>query len=510
MCINNLTHYEHARFVVHEAYNLEESVAAAAYRAACKVVHGDDPRLKMLMVAGHNFVRFDRRWATLAAETYTNDVQPILATLPACQAVNKSGKLAAVPSLLARFDQPQDISYLGYPALSPVWGIKVYGHRLPLRDPTKLPIVLHRKEFQADCMSVFRPRYLASDARRLTEEAAWRVLEGPFPGLNRDAVMLLVAAKGAAEGEVGLPPMIFISGPTGAAKTSSIMIAAGITGDSVHSVPWNYNIDRVRAALLEAKEAGSYACFNEIVKDAKAAGKEVQQAFSFLLNLTPESLSHKLYVGPVHLGSLPVCTFTDTSLPVEVIQHGQLARRMTHVHMPSRLRWDDTIKDYGISKITDFRLVDPSFADAANVLLSIVIDRFFQYPLTFEEIAAKLGYAKLEASSIMDEKRDSLRAFFEAVCRAPEIDGADAKRWKGKGWRLIQRDGASELADLWKSLCDECFTSSEKCNETDWAALLERPGPITFEIRSHGSSRLAVRFVRRQNRSEYEVVELPT
>ncbi len=502
-CIQHLTHWEHARFIVHEAVNVPPAIALAAYTAACRVVHPGDARLLGINTAGRNFVRFDRRWVTLAGECYSRDCEAIVASLPVCRYADGEGKLCISAERVARLTQPINLSDLGYPALDPIWGCRIYSHNLPLPDATRIPIVLQRRELQPRSMESLRATYVPEAQRELTEEAAWAVLDGPFSGMDRNAIRLLVAAKGVAEGEIGLPPMLFISGPTRSAKTATVALAAAIAGDSVHAIPWSSNVERLRAALHAGKENGSYVVFNEIVKDSRGSGKAVQDGLGFLLNLTPDSLSHKLYIGPVHLGSLPVCVLTDTSLPLEVIQHSQMARRLVGVNLPRQVAWEDSIKDHGISKIVDLRLLGGEYVVACNVILSTIIDRFFAYPMTFEEIAAALGFRKLEVSDEMDEKRDTLKRFFAHVAKAPDATGADSRRWAGRGWKVIDRGQQTDLCDLWRQLSDEGYTTSEKCNETDWAGLLGCLGPVAFQCRSHGG-KVAVRFVR-GNRAEYQV-----
>jgi hypothetical protein len=133
------------------------------------------------------------------------------------------------------------------------------------------------------------------------------------------------------------------------------------------------------------------------------------------------------------------------------------------------------------------------------------MDSYFTAPMTFEEIAADLGFGKLEQSAEAVEKQDTLRQFFAWICSAEESAGTDSKRWKGRGWKVIDRQHKTELAELWGLICDECFISSEKCNETDWAALIGVDGPVICEIRNHGTNKVAVRFVRRRSRQDYDV-----
>lgn len=485
--VSGLVHWEHARFVVERHVGLQGDVAMAAYSAALKLLHGpEDPRCKAAMRAGRNFVRLERRWATLQGETYTRDPSPILASLPACQYV-ADGEARVSPEMVSRFSQPIDLSREGYVALAPVWGMRVYSHRLQLRRQDAIPIVMHSSELAAECMEEFRPRYVAER----DEEASWRVLEAIFPGLSRALVRLLVAARGCSEGEVGMPPMIFISGPTSAAKSSTVVLAAAVCGDSNHSVVWSSALDRVRQSLLEAKQSGSFVTFNEILKDGKSAGQSLLQTMDFLLNLTPDSLSHKLYVGPVELGGLPVCVWTDTSVPAELKQDAQLARRLVHAHLPRQVDWASSLRTHGLSQIRSTRSLSQEVASACDTVLSAVIDEFFSSPLTFEEIAASLGFKTLAQSSEAAESVTALVALFAAAVSST----GDARHVTGRGWRVVSRDVECPLHDAWRLVCDDCFVSSRRCSEVDWRKLVGGVCDILFECRPLGQHRVALRFV---------------
>src|SRR6266566_5313269 len=152
-----------------------------------------------------------------------------------------------------------------------------------------------------------------------------------------------------------MPPMLFLSGPTGSAKSSTVVLAAAMCGDSNHSIIWSPNLDRVRGGLLEAKQSGSFATFNEILKDGTGAGQSLLQTMDFCLNLTEDSLSHKLYVGPVPLGALPVCVWTDTSVPAELKEQAQLARRLIHCHLPRQVDWSTGLRRSGVNKVENTR-----------------------------------------------------------------------------------------------------------------------------------------------------------
>jgi hypothetical protein len=219
-----------------------------------------------------------------------------------------------------------------------------------------------------------------------------------------------------------------------------------------------------------------------------------------------------MYVGPLALGRLPAFTLTDIYCPQEVRDDVQLARRLIYARLPSRVDWETPLTTHAGGKaVDDFRTFGHEEADAANAVLSHVIDRYFQCPMTLRDIAADLGYTTLEESDDFEDPRELMRRFFDLVCAAPDrLNDGDRRRWKGRGWKKIQRHEETELADVWRQLADgegEEYTRSRRCREMDWGRLLGRPGlPITFEVTSSSHSTVAVRF-KLGNHSTYRVNE---
>ena len=503
-CIRALTHWEHARYVVAEHLGFSGRVAQLAYSAALKIHHPGDPRIPGVFSSGGNLVRFENRWVNLFGQSYKKDIRPILATLPACQVPADDGAKTS-QELVARLDQPTDLAAYGYHDLTPIWGCRVYSHFLPLRDPNVTPIVLQTAQYRPESMTDFRPVYLPASSRRVSEEAAWALIEECAPGLNRAAVKLLLAAKGCVEGGQGIHPMVFISGPTRSAKSSTVNVAAAIAGDGNTEVTFDPSIERVRQQINEAKEYGSYATFNEFIKDGMHNGKTHLGIMDQILNFTESSTSHKLYVGPVPMGRPPVFVWTDTAVPTSVKQDGQLARRLVHVHLPRKVRWDVALAKTGVHKPRFIRS-DARYTHACNVILSAVIDEFFKSPLIFGDIAGRLGFSLLSESKEAVECEAALKDLFNAACKAPDT----SNRYTGRGWKLIDRENPEcPLVECWRAVCDESegkrdgFFESRKASSADWSELVGADVDIEFETRKHGR-KLYVRWVS-GGRKNYQV-----
>lgn len=486
--VNNITHWEHARHFV---------PSKRGYTALLKLTHGvDDERIGRID-AGRDLIRLDGRWSTAdATGVYTTSISPLLASLPACQ--RPDGSVSA--ERVARFGQGVDLTQFGYPPLTPVHGVAIYGQHLDYQDDTRTNLVVPSKRLRR--RPRYQPRYVDPRHRRAD---AWDVIETVFPGVCRELIRLLIAAKGCAEGNVGLTPMILIAGPSGASKSASVTLASTICGDTNTEVLYQSDVVRFRQSVLEGLDAGSYVTFNEVLKEGRSQGRTPRQTLDVVLNLTPDSVSHKLYVGPVALGRPPVFTFTDIAVPQAVRDDIQLARRFVYVKLPHRVDWEGPLTASGVHRIQNFRHYDPEYADACNAVLSEVIDDFFSEPSDLKTIARRLGFCALEASEDFDDPNDDLRALFRAVDAAPSLTGADAARWPGRGYALIRRDQETDLVDLWRRLCDDdTWTESRRVVETDWGRLFG-VDPFEVDIRSHGGSTVVIRF-RRGSRNNPDAV----
>jgi len=463
-CMEGKVHWEHARYVLADKLNITGHYASLIYTAGL-LLHGHDRKtVDKVMRAGRNFIRMADRWTNLNGEIYGRDIKPILSTLPACQI----GKLVD-RAKVTLFEQSFDLGAYGYPSIKPVYGIKIQ----PQAD-TKITAVIQTRHLCDEGMIKFRPAYTKN------RSDPWSTVEQVFPGINRRFIKLLIAARGIAEGGISMPPIIFVTGPTGAGKTFSVFLAASICGDTNTEVVWTPNTDRLRQSIIDA--GGTFVTFNEVFKEAKTA----LQAMDFLLNLTPDSVSHYMYVGPAKMGPLPVLVLTDTELLARVKQDAQLARRLVHVHLTEPVDWEPTFKRHGLTHPSVYRCLSTVTADACNQILSEVMDEFFQSPKSFTEIAADLGFTRLANSTEANEAKLLLiRLFQQAINEAEPVEPT---------WKIIRRDIETPLQQLWLAVCDEDFISARRCTEVSWGKILGLTESVIFESRAHGVNKVAIRW----------------
>lgn len=502
--IRNMTHWGHAKWIIREVFGLSDKAAKLAYRAACKTYHPNDDRVNGLFrQEADSFARVRGRWVSVDTDfEWPKDCTGILSSMPVCQYIDQEGKLKALAPRVNLFQQPTvDLSSYGYPELEIIRGCKIYGQSLEYRQPGRLVIELPAKR-----EATYGPQYYAKYVpanKRMSEQSAQSVLNSSLPGIDWRYVYLLLAAKGCWEGRAGLNPCIMVDGPTGSAKTGQILLAAGILGDICTDVVQSADIDRLRAGIRHAALAGTFCAINEPLKDAERGKNKMTavQALDPILNLTPQSTSHGMYVGPVTMGHPPVMVFTEHTNAFKPLRdQSQIARRCHFVHLDGRKeQWKDSLVRDGVVGIDHYRVFSLEHAEACNAILSYVIDTYFQFPMSFNSIAKELGYYTLEESPEFEDSNDVLRRFFELVCEAPEIEGPYKRRFSGRGYKLIKQSDEDELSEIWKELADgpygKPWTSSRKLSEKDWAMVLGVKEPIRFDVHTDGQ-RVAVRFSR--------------
>lgn len=475
-CVCCFTHWSHAKYVVEHVTGLPESICRLLYRAALKLTHGDDPRIEKVFTSGVGLVRMERGWYWRGEPLYKN-VAKLLAELPAFK-TREEEKIGFNVALGVKGEHPVDLAPCGYVDLLPIWGCKIaYQHV----DPPEPAIVIPSRTLASEYLEYLRPKYKPGNV-----EHAWKKLSECVPGVSRPLIELLIAAKGCSESQQGMPPFIFISGPSGAGKTSSTRIAGAIVDSAVTEAEWTPVRERLRQAIFMAKSRGSYCVLNEACKTGKAAGNTPVETLDFLLNLTPDSVGHQLYTGPVRLGTVPVTVWTDTVLPQEIREDTQLARRIVEAPLDRQVDWLDSLAACGANDPINLRKASEEIADACDVILSDVIDRFFSSPMNFRDIASQLGFVSLlESERAQVEGR--LRAFYDAwVGEKP----TDDKRF-GVDTRVFQASHATPLALAWQELGEDEESRSRVCTSFDWQRIVGRP--VKFVFRTKGQ-RIAVRF----------------
>ncbi len=267
-----------------------------------------------------------------------------------------------------------------------------------------------------------------------------------YPGIRPDAVRLILAAIGYARvGKATEPPMVWLHGPNGGGKTNSAILAAGIacTEVSRHTGQgMGESTSALQSKFCQAARADQIVFLDELdtMRDKRRLSSHLPcltRGESYTWRGNEDEISA---LAPVILASkefLP-CFWQDRAL----------ARRIVHVNL-GRGRLDS--REWDANPIQEWRSKNP---DAADALVSEVIDRFFRRPITWAEIAGELGFATLIAY------RQQIA--WDFVSSLPE---SLASSEVGEGWRFVPlkqkskkgADAARRFAELRDVLRDEGY-----------------------------------------------------
>lgn len=507
--VRNLVHWGHARWVLTEKYGLPLSFARLAYSAALKAAHAGTDRENFIpqvfSESTDTLARVGTRWMNLeTAFSYPKDILPILSRLPHAMILDEKGKVRTDSAVVCLLSQMDDLSRRGYSGINVIHGFKMTGPFLVKpTDPATVAIVDPKltKAGEGRC----GPKYVPL-SRRMPEDEAWGYIEEVAPGIDRALVKAAIAGFACAqETRAGMQPIVFVSGPSGAAKTTTLKLAAGMYGSRSHDVVFEPEPARLRQSVQQGAGSCAAILFNEILKDSARGRHKMspREALDPILNFTEDSASWVAYVGPVKMGRLPALFLTEPVCPTSLREETQLARRIRHHRVEGRKdAWKSTITAAGLgADVHLLRTVSDSVNRACDAILSYVCDEFFRSPLTWDVIADTLGVRTIEESSDFDDNSQYLREFFRLVCLAPELEGSQAKMYAGS-YKRISREAAEKdspadhLQTVWTMFADgggSDWLASRKLTEKDWSAVLKSALPVQLDVKTDGVS-VYVRF----------------
>lgn len=479
-CVDNYTHWGHAQYVVQSTIR-DPFHGRTLYSTLLKARHGEDPRLRSVFTAGepYGIVRHDGFWADYAGTPLvTAPDSALIYSLP--HAVDQVRAAWLVQSV--------DLAPGGYPAIHPVRGVALTQNQASVgrRILSVIP---------ANLEPASRPAYVPA-TRRQSVESSWSLIERAFPGVNRALITLLMVGAGCVEQRAGLPPMLFLRGPTGVGKTSHVELAAAIIGENSGLVRYNRDTDRYYNGIMRAKQSGRFVLFDEFFKTAKQANTDALTAMESLLSFNESSNMYMIHVGCVPMGALPFFIWTDTDIPQDVQTHAQIGRRLHTCRLHAALRWNETLPDCGLHRIAMVRELSRDYAVACDAILSDCMDRYFTGPPTdFAVVAAELGFDRLQDCDAMTERSDMIVALYAAWRAAPPIlDASALKRWSKDGYKLC--DGALRVA--FEALQTQDELGSAKCYLLDQTILqtaLNLAVPTKCERSKEHGRHFAIRFV---------------
>jgi hypothetical protein len=437
-CVSGKGHWEHVRSAVKRFWDITGEIAEVTFRAVLKLWHVADmavadprrePTAKLLdgvFFPKAALVRVQGKWMTPDFKPFgASGLPDVLGSLPAAKFVDAEGNIKRCQRTFGMLQSGGDLSDYGYPDLIPIHGVD--GNWREILDMTRSAPGEERPGIR--CVVDSRPPF-GSCGFDSTLADAEQHIEASFPGVRFDLLKSLIAGKFVAQLDVSEPPMLFITGQSGASKTAHVLLAAELCGDRVTKVPFGTSAEEWLRHVAKAANAGSFLMVDEIAKTPHAT-KNIPQ---FLLQVQRGTQYRELFYGPLLLPPLPVLAMADTTLPGCFRSDAQLTRRVVAVDLGCGIEatgqdWRETC---GTGEIRGWRAASEDNTRAADTITQHVMHEYVE--ADFLMIARRLGFTTFRDAVGDDDNQADHRDFFKAVCDAPD---ATDRSFRGRGYKRI-------------------------------------------------------------------------
>lgn len=510
LMLRNMTPWGHARLVLTVKYRLPEGLARAGYSAALKCLHHGTPKVAMLPLVFHKntdkIARVNGEWRNVSDnKPYTNEgAHQIVSRFPDACVLDADTQLPKPdPSSVAVLTQPHDLTHRGFPEVTTIHGMRLSQQYMaePSREPAMVEVLPQTLERAGPR---FAPRYVPK-SRRNTEEA-WGQLREVFPGIDRRAVELVICAIAVGqETKLGMHPYLFIAGPSGSAKTTTVKIASRIVGGTFSEFYPPSSDDQWNQRMLMCCRQGAVVVCNELVKETRRnAGRNrefnVADAFLPFLGLTPSTPARELYQPPREFGRLPAFVATEPNLPVDLSDEEQVARRWRFLQLVGQKDWTPQFVKYGFDdSISTLRTHSVQMADMCNAIVSDIIDRHFVTPKSWDEMAESYDVKPINRNENFQNLTPWMREFYRLVCLAPTPE-KELERKRFPAHKKIvkplshppQGVPADPLADVYSMFADgmygQAWRASRRLTEKDWSKVLKTGEPVHLSLTDDGAN----------------------
>lgn len=431
-----MVHVEHVDYLFASLFPaLPENFRRILYRAQLKKTHGADARVD-LAFKPFFFVRGLDCW--LHADTLLTVGKPLAAAdvgvLPSCVRYNEDeGTFHPVQSSISVHTNngrvPGWVPILPY-QFEPIFFV----NNEAAENPDRIRCFPKRRTTRD------RVSYVPQK-NRMPAERAEQLISEHFPGINIKYVKALIIAAGCAESGTGAIPMLWATGPTEAAKTTTIRVVGEMYGESFQNLS-GVKEDRLDQLFGEAMSKTRLLVFDDFAK----VPADYQRLHTFIIRLNRGGHTyHAMYVGGTTPPMDNAVILTDWRIPAFFSQDPQFGRRVHLLRLENRIPigWDKLGR-----MAEDWWKTSPELTQAANALHSWIVDEYFP-PGDKESFAVKmerLGVPKLEDEAMAGDTQDAVRELVVQLIRdiaeAKELDSSTQKR-VGRGARFIDWKGTN-------------------------------------------------------------------
>ncbi len=495
--VKHFVHFSHVNYLMATlAPELPERFRASLYSALLKKEHDQDPRITSVF---HTFeyVRGVSDW--LYVDTLHKVGRSLnaadVSVLPSAQRVTAEGEIALNQSAITPHTNH-----------GPVTGwVPIQAARFtPIYSVFNTPFTISRavickpKVNDETYRVVYKPV-----TERYTPEVAEKHITDYFPGVSVPYLKALLIAAGCAESGEGSIPMLWATGSTESAKTTTIQIILNMLGEPYQNLSM-IKEERLDQVFGRALEGSRLILFDDFAKEPE--NYVFLHPFFTRINRGNHTY-HQLHVGETKTPLNSAVLLTDWRQPPFFMNEVQFGRRTHIIHLERvPVSWEKLGH-----RVEKWWLKTPELTKAAESFFSWVIDDFFPAGdrESFEMKMKRLGiYRVYDENGSVDEQREILRASVHdlilAVCKKPQggLSSMDEKRL-GRGYREIVWGEGNEIGRLCTTLVDslgDVHKTAENLHHVlepfklEFHKMFPLKGRATVEIKDYGR-KTYIRFV---------------
>ena len=160
-------------------------------------------------------------------------------------------------------------------------------------------------------------------------ESAWSAVETRLPGVDRAYTHTLLIVGLVAQRAVGTPPLVIVTGPTGAGKTAVQHLVAGMLGTKAGLISLDGDADDVNRRLGLKLAAGCGFLFVDEVGRVKNLYWKLEPVLSANSDLTFRAKYANEVVTPL----VAPISLLGSTLPSSVVRSPELARRAVGIRL---------------------------------------------------------------------------------------------------------------------------------------------------------------------------------
>jgi hypothetical protein len=491
--VKHLVHFKHVDYLMDVyAPELPSQYRPVLYSALLKNQHNTngiaDPRIAGVFNE-FGFVRGYGEW--LHAATLMPLTRPLnqadVAVLPSTRVLDADGEQIPSQTRISKYTNNGSLD--GWTPIQPARFVPIFGHyNTPMTKDHAVLCKPHVVEGRKQRVS-----YLPLEKRLSRDLVEQRITEY-FPGISFTYMAALIIAMGCAESGMGPVPILWATGPTGAAKTTTASIVLSMFGEEFQNLS-EVKEDRLDQLFGESLDMARLVLFDDFAKEPE----DYKRLHTFFIRINRSGHSyHKLHFGMRTMPVNSAVLLTDWRKPEFFVNESQFGRRVHMIHLDQLpVSWEKLKR-----RVEGWWTRTEEMREAAESFFSYIVDDFFPDgdSESFSDKMARLDVPRVvDERNAMGEERvgilDLVYDLVSSIVMSTPMSPVDERRI-GRGCREIGWSSEQAIGKACTSLIatlGNVKLNAENLNhvldpfKADLQRMFDLRERSTFHIKEHGS-----------------------